>query len=55
MPKNLAAHLTPLGVTAEQIQEIYGSIIIAKDSEPVVREGVIAGELTFLVLNAAVG
>jgi hypothetical protein len=43
MPIELAKRLSPLGVSAEQIAEIYGSITVAKEEEGAIREGVIAG------------
>jgi hypothetical protein len=42
MPANLAKHLSPLGLNQTEILEIYGSITVAKDSEPATRTGVIA-------------
>jgi hypothetical protein len=43
MPIELTKRLSPLGVSAEQIADIYGSITVAKEEEGAIREGVIAG------------
>lgn len=42
MPKNLAKELTPLGLDADAIATLFGSIILARDAEPTVRAGVIS-------------
>ncbi|KZV89449.1 MFS general substrate transporter [Exidia glandulosa HHB12029] len=41
MPRNLRTHLTPLGVSAAEIQKIFGSIRTAKLAKPAVRAAVI--------------
>lgn len=41
MPKNLAKQLVPIGLDADAIATLFGSIVLARDSEPEVRAGVI--------------
>lgn len=43
MPSNLAKYLTPLGVDADTITEIYGSITDARSETDDIRAGVISG------------
>lgn len=43
MPSNLAKYLTPLGVDADEITEIYGSITDARSETDDIRAGVISG------------
>lgn len=50
MPINLAKYLTPLGVSADEIAEIYGSITDARSETDDIRAGVIYGALLFIIL-----